>query len=289
MQPETLASHKGKARGVKEVEAVAATGHVPDVLAMQNILGDIGAGGGLLCPEAVFVVLEADGFASFAHLGQLSSMLTGVAPGAVVGWVADVVIGDANAVERCEHIPPVITAIGYAVNSCRAIGVGVVLCRRQPADAAGGVGVGFLRQYVSAQIAGEHPHRADHVCRRIRLVVHSRQAADLVICVLGDQIAGIHLCDVHKGVIRVGQCHTSLGDFLDQPGRAVCSLPTCQIRVGGVNVSERRRQRAFRNSSQPVVGVTKAARPISQGRHPVFSSYFAILGYSKSSCKIKKE
>ena len=37
LQPETRASRKGKARGVKEMEAVAALGHVHDVFAMQRV------------------------------------------------------------------------------------------------------------------------------------------------------------------------------------------------------------------------------------------------------------
>ena len=37
MQPETRAAPKGKARGVEEVEAVAALGHVDNVLAMQRV------------------------------------------------------------------------------------------------------------------------------------------------------------------------------------------------------------------------------------------------------------
>ncbi len=36
LQPETRASHNGKARGVEEAEAVAALGQVNDVLAMQR-------------------------------------------------------------------------------------------------------------------------------------------------------------------------------------------------------------------------------------------------------------
>ena len=74
------------------MEAVAAPGHVHDILPMQDVIRYSRAVLGrysLLRSQAVFVVLERNGLAGPAHLRQLTAMLPGIRPGAVAGGVAN--------------------------------------------------------------------------------------------------------------------------------------------------------------------------------------------------------
>ena len=57
------------------VDVVAGIRHVNDVLAMKGVDGFSEGCAGLLGAEAVLVVLEGNGLAGLAHLGQLAAVL----------------------------------------------------------------------------------------------------------------------------------------------------------------------------------------------------------------------
>ena len=70
---------------IEEVQAVAALGHVYNVLAVQGVVGGAGAGCHLLHTQAVSVVLEGYGFTRLRHALKLAALFPGVRPGAVAG------------------------------------------------------------------------------------------------------------------------------------------------------------------------------------------------------------
>lgn len=92
LQPETRASHKGKARGVKEVQCVAALGHVDDILAVKGVIGHR-AVDSFLHPQPFAVVLERRRGTGLAHLLKLPALFQGVRPHAVIRRVANGVAG----------------------------------------------------------------------------------------------------------------------------------------------------------------------------------------------------
>ena len=70
------------------MEAVAALGHVEDVLAVQGVVGDH-AVHRLTHAQAIRVVEEGGGSAGLGHLLELPAFLPGVRPGTVVGRIAN--------------------------------------------------------------------------------------------------------------------------------------------------------------------------------------------------------
>ena len=77
---------------VEEVEAVAALGHMDNVLAVEGVVGHR-AVHGFLYPQPFAVVLESRCGAGLHHLFELPALFPGVAPGAVTRWVANHVAG----------------------------------------------------------------------------------------------------------------------------------------------------------------------------------------------------
>ena len=94
-------------------------GQVHDILAVESVFGYSRAGGGLLCPEAILVILEADRFSGLAHLAKLFAVLPGIAPGAVACGVADLVVSNRAFIKLCQFVFPPGTAIGVRVALCR--------------------------------------------------------------------------------------------------------------------------------------------------------------------------
>ena len=76
---------------VPEVEGVAALGHVHNVLAMQNVVGDHVVDR-LAHAQALGVVDKRGGGSGLAHLLELASVLPGVGPGAVAQRIANIVV-----------------------------------------------------------------------------------------------------------------------------------------------------------------------------------------------------
>ena len=76
---------------VPEVEGVGALGHVHDVLAMQNVVGDRSIHR-FPHAQALSVVNKAGGGAALAHLLELAAILPGVGPGNISRQIADAII-----------------------------------------------------------------------------------------------------------------------------------------------------------------------------------------------------
>ncbi len=114
-------------------------------------------------------------------------MLPFILPGAVINWVADVVIINCDAIKRRQLILPPRVAVGI----CVALGW------RQSANTGGRISISLLRQNVPALVVGENPSRACTARCGVRLVIDPRQLADVVILVLRGQAAG--------GAVRAGQ------------------------------------------------------------------------------------
>ena len=110
------------------MQVVAAIRHVHNVLSMQSVIGRLvtnAAGGvivvhaGLLGAQTVLIVLEGDliiallAVLALVHTAHLTAADPGVVPGAVVGGIADLVIGNGLAIERSQLVLPV----GVAVDS----------------------------------------------------------------------------------------------------------------------------------------------------------------------------
>ena len=91
---------------VPEVEGVAALGHVHDVLAMQNVVGDRSIHR-FPHAQALGVVDKAGGGAALAHLLELAAVLPGVGPGAVGERIANGVVGNGRVVIGDELVLPV--------------------------------------------------------------------------------------------------------------------------------------------------------------------------------------
>ena len=86
--------HNGRAvlGVVEEVEAVAALGHMDNVLAVKGVIGHR-AVDGFLYPQPFAVVLERRRGAGLRHLLELTALFSGVAPGAIIRRVANGVAG----------------------------------------------------------------------------------------------------------------------------------------------------------------------------------------------------
>ena len=118
---------------VEEVEAVIATGHMCNQLAMQCVIGrgsHTVLGHNLLRAQTVVVVLELDRRTVLAHLAQLSASASGVAPDTIIQRIADSVIGDALTVVRSQFILPVGITIairnGFQCSADSSRGIGIL-------------------------------------------------------------------------------------------------------------------------------------------------------------------
>ena len=118
LQPETRASRKGKARGVKEVEIVAALGQMDNVLAVQGVVGDH-AVHRLPDSQIIRIVEEGGGSARLGHLLELPAFLPGIRPGTVIGRIANGVVGNGGAVVGGHLVLPVGISIGVCKSSFR--------------------------------------------------------------------------------------------------------------------------------------------------------------------------
>ena len=87
------------------MEGVGALGHVHDVLAMQNVVGDRSIHR-FPYPQALGVVDERRGGAALGHLLELAAILPGVRPGAVAGGIANGVVGNRDAIVGGELVLP---------------------------------------------------------------------------------------------------------------------------------------------------------------------------------------
>ena len=96
-------------------------------------------------PQPIGVVQERDCLPGFVHLGELSALLPGVGPCAVVQRVPDGVIGNAYAVIGGKLVPPVIPAVGDTADGGLPVGEGVSLGGRQGADTSCCVDICFVR------------------------------------------------------------------------------------------------------------------------------------------------
>ena len=150
------------------MEGVGALGHVHDVLAMQNVVGDRSIHR-FPHAQALSVVNEGRGGTALAHLLELSSVLPGVGPGAVAGGIANGVIGDRRAIVGCELVLPVAVAVG----------IGDRL--EGGAHGARGVGVAGLAQDIPAPVVGVDPGGARGAAGGVVLVVDPDQLAQIVV------------------------------------------------------------------------------------------------------------
>lgn len=89
--------NRGTVLGViPEVERSAAAGHMYNILSMENIIGSRRRAAYhhlFLYPETISVIFEFRCSASLAHLLELTSLLPGIGPSAVPGWIANHVAG----------------------------------------------------------------------------------------------------------------------------------------------------------------------------------------------------
>ena len=147
---------------IPEVEGVAALGHVHDVLAMQNVVGNH-AVDRFPYPQTLCIVDEGSCGSALAHLLELAAILPGVGPGAVGQGIANIVVGNRRAIEGGELVLPV------------AIAVGIGDRLEGGADSAGGVGVPLLTQNIPAPVVGVDPGGARGAAGGIVLVVDPDQ------------------------------------------------------------------------------------------------------------------
>ena len=133
-------------RIVEEVQLIAIFGHMHNVLAMQGVAGRLVANvargviivhAGLLGAQSVFAVIVGDlivaGFTKvpLMHAAQPATVDPRIVPGAVVGGIANGVIGNGLAVERSQLVLPVGVAIGKEIRLySRTHGAGASSCCR---------------------------------------------------------------------------------------------------------------------------------------------------------------
>ena len=129
---------------VEEVQIVAALGQMDNVLAMQGVVGHRAAHR-LSDAQPIRVVEEGGGGAGLGHLLELAAFLPSVRPGAVIGGIANGVVGNSGAVVSGHLVLPVGIAIG----------VGDRLENR--AQVAGGVGIPLLGQDIAAPVIVVYP------------------------------------------------------------------------------------------------------------------------------------
>ena len=94
------------------MQVVAAIGEVHQVAAMHGILGCAGGSCSLLNTEAISIVNKADRFTTLGHALQLTSLSPGIAPSTIGQRVTNLIVGDADAIERSQLVLPDRSTVG---------------------------------------------------------------------------------------------------------------------------------------------------------------------------------
>ena len=177
---------------VEEMQAVAALGHVDNVLAVQGVVGGAGRNGYLLHTQAVLVVHKPDNLANLADLLELTALFPDVAPGTIAGRIANRIVGDACAIEGSQLVLPV------------GIAIGVRVCLNRRTNRAGSEGIRSLALDVAAQVIGIFPGCTGGSGSGIIRIIGTDQLAQQIVLV-GDGLAAIaDTGDVARIVIRIG-------------------------------------------------------------------------------------
>ena len=149
----------GRAKGIiGEVQLVGAHAHGRQLTAVIDIAVG-GAAVGALGPHAVGIISECPGAAA-AHGGQLSALLPGVGPGAIICHISYIVIGNIGTAVLGQQVLPVGVAVGIADGACcrpqGSGGVGVLLfaCDVAPGVIGPGPGLSFRLIVLPGQLVG---------------------------------------------------------------------------------------------------------------------------------------
>ncbi len=189
LQPETRASRKGKARGVKEVETVAALGHMDDILAVEGVVGDHIIDG-LLHPQTFGIVDETSGGVRIAHLLKLAAILPGESPGIGAPYVSrfcaclnrianGVVFNGCSVVVNQLVFPDVIISIGHSFQDGSQCFRGVV--------------IPFLVQNITAAVIFIRPSGAVRAAGGVVFIVHTNQLAQGIVIMNGKTVFRIYI------------------------------------------------------------------------------------------------
>ena len=113
------------------MQLVAAPGHLRQLIAQVGIIVRCAVDrlGNAL---AVGIVAVGDAAAALAHGRQLTAMLPGIRPRAVVQGVAYGVVGDGLPIICCQQVPPIGVAVGIGAACCPD-----VADKRRPRPSAG--------------------------------------------------------------------------------------------------------------------------------------------------------
>ena len=177
-----------------------------NVLAMQGVVGyladDITRGiivvhAGLLGAQTVFVVLKGDLIIALLaqfplmHAAQPATVDPRIVPGAVVGGIANGVIGNGLAVERSQLVLPVGVAIGKEIRLYSRTNGASSKCLRD------------FALNIAAQIIGIQPSSARSIGSGVMRGVHSGQLAQQIIRIRDGFIAIADADDVAAVVISI--------------------------------------------------------------------------------------
>ena len=213
---------------VEEVEAVAALGHMDNVLAVEGVVGHR-AVHGFLYPQPFAVVLERCRGAALAHLLELPALFPGVAPGAVTGGIANHVAGYGVGYRRvCTYLHTVLGQLVLPV----AVPIGVTDSFLDRSDSSSRIRVPLLVQNVAAQIVGVYPRGASHSAGGIILVVHTGELAQFVVGICGQLPILRHRLNVPHIIIGVGEVFSRLRNAGNQAGGGAAVVTARQIAVG---------------------------------------------------------
>jgi len=139
-----------------------------NVLAMQGVVRHRTAYR-LSDAQAIRVVEEGGGSAGLGHLLELAALFPGVCPGAVVGRIANGVVGNSSSVVGGHLVLPVGIAIG--------VGDRLENC----AQRASGVGIPLLGKDIAATVIVVYPGGAGAAGGSVAGIVHPGELAQIVV------------------------------------------------------------------------------------------------------------
>ena len=226
---------------VEEVQRVAALGQMDNVLAVQGVVRHRAAHC-LSDPQPIRVVEESGGSVGLGHLLELAALLPSVRPGAVIGGIANDVVGNGSAVIGGHLVLPVGIAIGISNGL------------EHGAQGAGGVGIALLVQEVAAPVVFVGPGGAGGAGGGVVLVVHAGQLAQGVVGVFGILGVPLHGGDIAHVVVGVGEGFAGLGDLGNQGGGAVVPVAAGNEAVRAAVAVAAHLYHALGDPAQQIVG-----------------------------------